>query len=395
MAFFTENGEQVIIYINGERINGSPEASVVAQGITGDAAQVRVTFEDGSHPAITKNMMLDVGNIMKTVIRKNRKGKYVLRPVASVPRSATDSQPVYTASHTTTSYTSEEGTQPTESQTASVTTGDTEDDILGLKVSKDGEVSLNMKLPAHETMDDSQDSPTQDEPAPRTSTNTNLTARVEGKKIVLSDGRTLNWAYTKTKKLTGVEIEMLEPVGAMVAISYDDKLAKETDVPFFYREPDWKRSRDYFKLTVREQSGATWSVKLQHSSNYRILIDGLTGGATQPLPDAPAQPVVEAPVSSGCQGITDTDFQRAVASINKKPFADEKMTIAQQIIRANCFSVSQVKKMMGTFTYEEDKLKIAKSAYPKTLDKGNYYQVNDALTYSDSIEALNAYLEGQ
>ncbi|MEM9340925.1 MAG: DUF4476 domain-containing protein, partial [Bacteroidota bacterium] len=88
-------------------------------------------------------------------------------------------------------------------------------------------------------------------------------------------------------------------------------------------------------------------------------------------------------------------FSRAKASIESKSFSDEQLTVFKQIISNNCVSVSQVVGFMNLFTYEEEKVTVAKLAYPKTVDKGNYYQVNDALTYSDSIEALNGFIEKQ
>jgi hypothetical protein len=99
--------------------------------------------------------------------------------------------------------------------------------------------------------------------------------------------------------------------------------------------------------------------------------------------------------NSGCMtAMFATDFERAKKSIEAKSFVEEQMTIAKQVIQANCFSVKQVISLMEIFSYEEGKLNIAKLAYGKTVDKSNYYQVNDGFSYATSVEELNKFIEG-
>lgn len=97
---------------------------------------------------------------------------------------------------------------------------------------------------------------------------------------------------------------------------------------------------------------------------------------------------------SGCPGpMLDADYNRAVQSISSKSFSDQKFTILTQVLNANCVTVTQVIGFMKLFTFEDDKLEVAKKAYTKTWDQGNYYQVNDAFTYSTSTDELNKYIQ--
>jgi hypothetical protein len=86
------------------------------------------------------------------------------------------------------------------------------------------------------------------------------------------------------------------------------------------------------------------------------------------------------------------DFSAAKSSISSKSFEDSKVTIAKQVIDANCLSVSQIKNMMELMTFEENKLTIAKYAYTKSTDPNNYYLLNDAFTFESTIDDLNAYI---
>lgn len=87
-----------------------------------------------------------------------------------------------------------------------------------------------------------------------------------------------------------------------------------------------------------------------------------------------------------------SDFNTAKSSISSKSFEDSKVTVAKQVIDANCLSTRQVKEIMELMTFEENKLTIAKYAYTKTTDPNNYFQLNDAFTFESSIDELNAYI---
>lgn len=114
-----------------------------------------------------------------------------------------------------------------------------------------------------------------------------------------------------------------------------------------------------------------------------------TASTATPAPQAPAA------VESACQPMKSSDFSAARNSIASKSFADTKMSVAKQVVRNNCFSVSQVQGFISLFTYEEEKLEFAKLAYNKTTDQNNYYQVADSFTYEDTVAELNAFLENQ
>ena len=385
VILFTEKGEKFYLSINGAQINETPASRVEALDVTGDFAKLSIRFEEAGAPMLSKQMMLEPGMQITAMLKRSKKGKYVFRPVSTHPKPLGGEQ---TVSIPATAQTYDQASP--DATTVAYSGEERSGNLLDLKVREDGEVNLSVNLPS-DGSGTSNGSAAENYSHNTNNSSGNVTARVEGKKIVLSDGRSLDWRYAKTKSLTGVEIEMKEPVNAQVAISYDGKVAHETDVPFFYREPDWKKHKDYFKLTVRETNGATWSVKLQHSSNSRIIIDNLTGtGGGGSITHQPA-----ASLHNDCSGMSDNNFRKAVASIENKSFADEKMAIASQVLRANCLYVSQVKAMMDLFTYEEDKIAIAKKSYPRTLDQNNYYQLNDALTYSESVEELNRFLESQ
>ena len=91
------------------------------------------------------------------------------------------------------------------------------------------------------------------------------------------------------------------------------------------------------------------------------------------------------------RSMSSYDFSQAKESLRKEWLENARMTTAKQIIDRNYFTSQQVRDLMLLFTFENNRLDIAKYAYGKTVDKGNYFVVNDAFTFN-SKEKLNEYI---
>jgi len=103
-----------------------------------------------------------------------------------------------------------------------------------------------------------------------------------------------------------------------------------------------------------------------------------------------------APSNTGCSmAMAWPDYESAKKSIEGQTFADEQLKVAKQIVRSNCVSAEQVKGIIKLFTFEDKKLDFAKFAYDFTIDKNNYYKINDAFTYPSSVDELNNYLNSK
>ena len=88
-------------------------------------------------------------------------------------------------------------------------------------------------------------------------------------------------------------------------------------------------------------------------------------------------------------------FALGIAAIAKEGFEDNRKSTAQQIIKANCLTIEQIKQLMGAMSFEDSRLGVAKLAYPKCTDRDSYYLVNEALQFSTSKEDLAAYIATQ
>jgi hypothetical protein len=86
------------------------------------------------------------------------------------------------------------------------------------------------------------------------------------------------------------------------------------------------------------------------------------------------------------------EFDQVKYAISKEWFDNNRLISVKTILDNNSFTVFQVKELMQLFSFENNKLEVAKYAYRKTVDKENYYKVSDGLTYSSSKEELARFI---
>ncbi len=90
--------------------------------------------------------------------------------------------------------------------------------------------------------------------------------------------------------------------------------------------------------------------------------------------------------------ISDYDFGILKQYIRNEAFDDRRINIAKQAAGNNNFSTAQVRDLMSIFSFDEGKLDVAKYFYNRTVDKNNYYQLTDALSFSDSKDKLLQFI---
>lgn len=93
--------------------------------------------------------------------------------------------------------------------------------------------------------------------------------------------------------------------------------------------------------------------------------------------------------------MSDESFDKFKLSLRNEGFDETRVTIAKQVISQNLFTSKQVKETLQQFAFEASKLEIAKFAYQYTVDKGSYFLVNDAFTYSSSKQELAEFIQSQ
>ena len=84
------------------------------------------------------------------------------------------------------------------------------------------------------------------------------------------------------------------------------------------------------------------------------------------------------------KAIDNNEFDRVLWAISKENFETNRMTSAEQIINGNYFTTAQLRQLLGLFSFESNKLQLAKLGYDRVVDQSNYYSLSDQFRFNSS-----------
>lgn len=92
------------------------------------------------------------------------------------------------------------------------------------------------------------------------------------------------------------------------------------------------------------------------------------------------------------RGMDDREFSLVLQQMDKEWFEGNKIKSATQVVKSNRLTTDQVMQIMRLFTFENNKLEVAKQAYANTVDKRNYESVFTLLTFNSSKDELRRFI---
>jgi hypothetical protein len=93
------------------------------------------------------------------------------------------------------------------------------------------------------------------------------------------------------------------------------------------------------------------------------------------------------------QPMNERSFEQLKQTIRRESFDETKVSIAKTAIRDQAVSTTQVRELLGLFSFEQNKLDIAKYCYHYTTDYNNYYLVANSFGFSSSKNDLLRYID--
>ena len=88
----------------------------------------------------------------------------------------------------------------------------------------------------------------------------------------------------------------------------------------------------------------------------------------------------------------ERSFLTFIQTLSRERFEDTRFTLARNSFDRQQFSSDQVKRVLQYFSFENNKLELAKFAYRNTVDKNNYHVIYDVFSFSRSKEDLSNYI---
>lgn len=159
------------------------------------------------------------------------------------------------------------------------------------------------------------------------------------------------------------------------------------------------------KYVIIKDNIGNYSVILESKS--LMLDEPETPTITPTTPTVPAVPVTNtvvvtttveaAPVVTipAITAISSSEFNERIAAIKKVSFDDKRIGKAKQVFDDEYMTTNQVIEVIKLFSFDGARLDFAKWMYKNTLDKKNYYKIDDFLTFGSSKDDLSKFIKNQ
>jgi hypothetical protein len=92
------------------------------------------------------------------------------------------------------------------------------------------------------------------------------------------------------------------------------------------------------------------------------------------------------------QPMNDASFSALLATMKRESFETTRLELTKQVVDKNYFTTTQVRQLLLLYSFDNNRLDLAKHAYKNTIDRENYFQLYELFTFSRSKEELAAYV---
>ncbi len=90
-----------------------------------------------------------------------------------------------------------------------------------------------------------------------------------------------------------------------------------------------------------------------------------------------------------------SDMQSLISTMRNVTFEDKMIDVVRTALKERMVETQQVRQLLKEFTFEQNKLEVAKFCYDKTTDKSNYYTLYNDFTFSSYSAQLEKYINGK
>ena len=365
LSIFNNNGQSFYVVLNGIRQNSKPETNVQVAQIKNGSYAVKVIFADGKTPDIDKNFMIDAPyDITARIIFKKGKGKLQLmgqEPTHGVIQEAVVFRPTDAANYsdavvvntqtTPVQNTTTIQTSPVQNTTTIQTTG----------TSNNAGVNMNMNI--------------QETPNTTTQTlNTNTT--------------TTTTTTTGTNPDENVNLNMNLSVGGVNVNLNANASATGTGLG---------TGATITETTTSSSTTTTTQTNNQVNANIQLNGNSQVVQNQQNQQNAQHQQVIaqvqQAPLSSrvNCTK-TMNRLEAFKVELQDQSFEEDRLEALQLAMKSTCLTTAQAEQLIDLFTFDENRLEVAKYLSDRLTDRDNAGALAKKLTFDSSKMEYRRYI---
>lgn len=92
--------------------------------------------------------------------------------------------------------------------------------------------------------------------------------------------------------------------------------------------------------------------------------------------------------------MSDRDVNRLINDLERACFDDDRLAMAKRRLRHKQVDSYQVRMIIETLWFECNRVALAKFAYERVSDPGNFHEVYEAFDFNSSVNILEEYIHG-
>jgi len=394
LSIFNNNGQSFYVVLNGIRQNSKPETNVQVAQIKNGSYAVKVIFADGKTPDIDKNFMIDAPyDITARIIFKKGKGKLQLmgqEPTHGVIQEAVVYRPtdaaVYSDAVVVNSFSNQNAaatqitqtlpvqtsttiqTTPTSSSTATQTTvtGNTTGINMNVNVSETPNTTIQTSNTTTTT--------TTTGTIPDENVNLNMNLSLGGVNVNLN----ANASATGSGLGTGVSVTETTTSSSTTTTTSSSSVLTSTTGSNGTVNPGSNQVNANIQLNGNSQVAQNQqNVQQQQQQQQQQVI-------TQ---------VQQAPLSNrvNCTK-TMNRLEAFKVELQDQSFEEDRLEALQLAMKSTCLTTAQAEQLIDLFTFDENRLEVAKYLSDRLTDRDNAGALAKKLTFDSSKMEYRRYI---
>lgn len=136
----------------------------------------------------------------------------------------------------------------------------------------------------------------------------------------------------------------------------------------------------------------TYSLKVKKSKT-KLLLEGQEFVGARTVREPIVTPVTTSTSQSTDCAVSVREMEEIKKTMDRADFESEKLKSLHAAIESKgCFKTRQIRELIDLFSFDSEKLPLAKFAYQYVTDKSNYYQLAEAFDFSPSKDELRSFI---
>ncbi len=369
LTIFNNGGQQFYVILNGIKQNSTPQTNVSVSGINNGSYSVKLIFADGKTGDIDKNFMLDEPSFVTTrVIFKKGKGK--LQLIGMEPSNGQN------GTGTTIIYRPNNSAVYSDAVVTQTVTTNTQQTTIPANTQQNGNVTINTSGNGQQT-------------STTTNAGSGQSQQVGGTTTINTQHTTTTTDPTMQNGNVGINmnVNVTDPTmnngqgGVNMSINMSGTgMGTNTTVNETQTVNQTTTTTVTTNGTQTTTSGGNQTISTntnmngQNTNMNTNANTNMNSSSNQVVSSATSQNFVS------CQKIMG-DVNVYLKDLEQFNFEEDKMDLTKKDFVGTCMTASQAYKLVEIYTFEANRLEIAKYLYPRIIDKDNAKTIIPLFTF--------------